>query len=98
MGLAGSSAGAMALCTSCPLPEQGAPLPTVWGRGLGPLRSFGLAVHTATRPEEWLADVVERAPVPVVAVDDAAALVLSPAEVPLAVGDGRIRRFDADRP
>jgi cyanophycinase len=98
MGLAGSSAGAMVLSTNCLLPEEGADEPTNWGRGLGPLRSFGLAVHAASRPEAWLAGILASAPVPVVALDDAAGLVMTSAEPPLAVGEGRIRRFDPDAP
>src|SRR4051794_31312781 len=42
--LAGSSAGAMALCTYCLTPTPGADMPTVWTPGLGPIAGFGLAV------------------------------------------------------
>src|SRR5260221_10814937 len=47
--LAGSSAGAMALCADCLLPEAGADKPTVWSQGLGPVAGIGLAVHASSR-------------------------------------------------
>jgi hypothetical protein len=91
MALAGSSAGAMALCRHCLVPRPGDDKPTVWDEGLGPLERFGLAVHASTRPVEWLARVVASAPVPVVALDDATGLILRPARPPSKIGSGAVR-------
>lgn len=98
MGLAGSSAGAMALCERCLFAEEGADVPTRWGRGLGPLRSVALAVHAATRPPGWLEEVVATAPVDVVAIDDGAGVVLEPAHPPVVIGEGAARRHGVTTP
>jgi hypothetical protein len=89
--IAGSSAGAMALCRSCLVPEPGADAPTRWTPGLGPLERFGLAVHAASRPAGWLDMVTETAPVPVVALDDATGIILRPGLEPIVVGPGSAR-------
>jgi cyanophycinase-like exopeptidase len=89
MVLAGASAGAMALCRHCLVPRPGHDKPTVWDRGLGPLERFGLAVHAATRPAEWVAGVAASAPVPVVAIDDATGVLLAPGGAPRVIGPGR---------
>lgn len=88
--LAGSSAGAMALCEDCLLPERGADVPTVWSRGLGPLKGMALAVHASSRPERWLEDVSSRAPCPVVVLDDGVGILLRPGSPPRAAGSGGI--------
>jgi cyanophycinase len=91
MGLAGSSAGAMALCERCLFADPGEDLPKHWGRGLGPLRSIAVAPHAATRPEEWLGEVVARSHAGVIALDDGAALLLVPGHSPRAMGEANIR-------
>src|SRR5205807_6734553 len=45
LSLAGSSAGAMALCTHSLVPEPGDRRPTQWRPGLGPIERVALAVH-----------------------------------------------------
>lgn len=87
--IAGSSAGAMALCRSCCEPEEGAHVPTRWSEGLGPLERFALAVHATTRPREWLRRLATNAPVPLVALDDGVGLLLRPGRSPAVVGEGR---------
>jgi cyanophycinase len=94
MGLAGSSAGAMALHEHCLFAEPGSSLPTTWGRGLGPMRSCAAAVHATSRPEDWIGDIHERAPVPLLILDDAAGMLMAPAEPPLAFGGGRVYRTE----
>ena len=89
MGLAGASAGAMALSRHCLVPTPGADKPTVWDRGLGPLERFGLAVHAATRPKEWVHGVASTAPVPVVAIDDGIGVLLAAGSAPQVIGEGR---------
>ncbi|MFN2545037.1 MAG: Type 1 glutamine amidotransferase-like domain-containing protein [Actinomycetota bacterium] len=89
LAIAGSSAGAMALCASCLEPSPGADVPTNWSKGLGPLSGCALGVHAASRPPEWLQQVVTTAPVPVVAIDDATGLILRPGIAPRVVGAGR---------
>lgn len=84
--IGGSSAGAMALCTHCLTPLPGANAPTVWCEGLGPLERFALAVHAASRPREWLEEVSSTAPVPVIALDDEAGMILRPGDPPRIVG------------
>jgi hypothetical protein len=91
--LAGSSAGAMVLCDDCLVPRPGADVPTVWSRGLGPLGGFALAVHASSRGKDWLEDVSRATPCPVVALDDAAGIVLRPGAPPRAAGRGGIRRI-----
>jgi cyanophycinase len=87
--LAGSSAGAMALCRQSLSPEPGASRPTRWTEGLGPIERFALAVHARTAPEEWLDLVEQTAPVPVIALDEGVGLLLQ-AEQPVRVlGKGR---------
>ncbi len=98
MGLAGSSAGAMALCERCLFADPGDELPNHWGRGLGPLRSIAIAPHAATRSEEWLAEVVARSPSGVVALDDGAALILVPGQAPSVMGDANVRALPAGSP
>jgi cyanophycinase len=98
MGLAGSSAGAMALCERCLFADPGDDLPRHWGRGLGPVRSIAVAPHAATRPEEWLEDVVARSSASVIALDDGAALILEPRQAPTVMGDARIRALPAGSP
>jgi hypothetical protein len=88
MALAGSSAGAMALSRHCLLPEPGSDLPTSWGRGLGPLSSFALAVHASTRPNEWLRGIGDEAPVPLLALDDDVGMLIEPGGTPRLFGDG----------
>lgn len=94
-GLAGASAGAMALCRDCLIPEEGADRPTRWVRGLGPLRGFGLAVHATSRPKAWVAEVARAAPCPVVAIDDFTGLVVTRGRAPNVVGPGRAWVADA---
>jgi cyanophycinase len=89
--LAGSSAGAMALCEATLVPEPGADLPATWSRGLGPLRGMALAVHADERPASWLDDVARRAPCPVVAMDAGSGLLLDPSGPPRAVRADGIR-------
>lgn len=90
MGLAGSSAGAMALCERCLFPTEGDDVPTTWGRGLGPLRNFALAVHSSSRPEDWLERVASTTPVPLMQLDDGCGLLLAPGEPPLVFGGGAV--------
>jgi cyanophycinase-like exopeptidase len=93
MALAGSSAGAMALCERCLFAGEGEDVPTRWGRGLGPLRSMALAVHASTRPPAWLAEIVASAPVDVVAIDDGAGVLLEPGRPPTPIGEGSVQRY-----
>jgi hypothetical protein len=87
--LAGSSAGAMALCRWCLVPEPGARRPTRWASGLGPLEGLALAVHARTAPASWLAAVAESAPVPLLALDDGVGVLLRPGRPPVVAGEGR---------
>jgi hypothetical protein len=89
--LAGSSAGAMALCEHSLVPRPGDDKPTRWDRGLGPLSGVALAVHASSRPDVWLESVARAAPVPVVALDDATGVVLRVGKTPAVVGPGRAR-------
>ncbi|HZB00801.1 MAG TPA: Type 1 glutamine amidotransferase-like domain-containing protein [Actinomycetota bacterium] len=98
LGLAGSSAGAMALCERCLFAEEGAEAPTRWGRGLGPLRSMALAVHASSRPERWLAEVATTAPVDLIAMDEGTSILLEAGRPPAILGDGRVRRHAAPAP
>jgi cyanophycinase-like exopeptidase len=98
MGLAGSSAGAMALWERCLFADEGSAVPTRWGRGLGPLRSSALAVHASSRPASWLEEVVASAPVDVVAMDDGMGVLLEAGRTPALVGDGEVRRFPSAGP
>jgi len=91
MALAGSSAGAMALCRNSLVPQRGDRRPTQWEKGLGPIERVALAVHAATAPESWLAHVKETAPVPAVALDDAVGVLLRPGARPTVAGNGDVR-------
>jgi cyanophycinase len=90
-GLAGSSAGAMALCRDCLVPVPGADKPTRWAAGLGPLSCVGLAVHVRTRPKQWLDEIAASAPAPVLAIDDATGVLLRAGTEPGVYGAGRAR-------
>jgi hypothetical protein len=91
MSLAGSSAGAMALCRHSLVPEPGDRRPTRWEQGLGPMERVALAVHARSAPEEWLQHVRETASVPVVALDEGVGVVLVHGQKPVVAGDGRAR-------
>jgi len=94
--LAGSSAGAMALCRHSLVPEPGDQRPTRWQPGLGPIERVALAVHARSAPQEWLRHVLETAPVPVVALDEGVGVVLVSGEKPVIAGDGRARVLGTD--
>jgi cyanophycinase-like exopeptidase len=87
--LAGSSAGAMALCRHALTPVPGAHRPTRWSEGLGPIERVGLAVHAKGRSGEWLEQVASTSPVPLVALDDGVGLLLRHGERAAVAGDGR---------
>ena len=87
--LAGSSAGAMALCRNSLVPEPGDRRPSHWVTGLGPVERVALAVHAKTAPAEWLRHVRSTAPVPVVALDEGVGAVLTANAKPVVAGDGR---------
>jgi hypothetical protein len=89
MALAGSSAGAMALCIHAMVPRPGDRRPMVWDRGLGPIDGAGLAVHARTASPEWLAHVKSTAPVTPVALDEGVGVVLRAGAEPIVAGDGR---------
>lgn len=89
-GLCGASAGAMALCSHTLVPREGDFLPTVWSRGIGPVRDLALAVHASSRPRAWLERVAREAPVPVLALDDHTGLILAPGEPPRVAGPGEV--------
>jgi cyanophycinase len=91
MSLAGSSAGAMALCAHSLVPDPGDRRPSRWERGLGPIERVALAVHAKSAPDEWLRRVMESAPVPVVALDEGVGVVLAHGREPVVAGDGRAR-------
>jgi hypothetical protein len=88
MHLAGSSAGAMALCghaigaCTCTNPTH------EWGDGLGPISGIGLAVHADRRDPAWLADLPTRAPVPVVAMDEGNGMIVQSGQPLQLVGAG----------
>lgn len=86
--LAGSSAGAMALCRHSLEPRPGDRMPTHWTEGLGPIERVALAVHAQNRPKEWLEAVAAGAPVPIVALDDGVGLVLRPDSPVTVAGEG----------
>ena len=88
--LAGSSAGAMALCRHSLEPRAGDRVPTHWTDGLGPIERVGLAVHARNRPREWLEKIAATAPVPLVALDDGVGVVLRSGEDPFVAGDGNV--------
>jgi cyanophycinase len=90
MSLAGSSAGAMALCLHSLEPRPGDRVPTHWTEGLGPVERVGLAVHARNRPREWLSKIASTAPVPLVALDDGVGVVLRSGEEPVVAGDGNV--------
>ncbi|GAC1414653.1 MAG: hypothetical protein NVSMB57_10210 [Actinomycetota bacterium] len=91
MTLAGSSAGAMALCEHCLVPNPGDRQPTRWTAGLGPLANIGVAVHATSRSEQWLRSVAESARWPVVALHDATGVILRADAEPLVAGPGTVR-------
>lgn len=87
-GLAGSSAGAMALCAHCMIPRPGDVRPTTWGSGLGPIQHVGLAVHASSRPDGWMRGMAEKGVVPLLAIEDSTGVLLRPGQAPLTVGPG----------
>ncbi len=87
-GLAGSSAGAMALCRACTVRGGSKDGPATWSSGLGPLERFAVAAHASSRPRAWLDQIATSAPVPVIALDDRTGIVLLPGRRTLAVGPG----------
>lgn len=91
MSLAGSSAGAMALCRHTMVPDPGDRRPSRWDDGLGPIERVALAVHARSASTEWLSRVRETAPVPVVALDEGVGVVLTTGAKPVVAGDGRAR-------
>ena len=94
--IAGSSAGAMALCRRCLVPRPGDRVPTVWSEGLGPLERVALAVHASSRPPEWLRAVARDAPAHLLALDDATGVVLQAGRPPRVAGPGDVRICTAD--
>lgn len=94
--LAGSSAGAMALCRHALEPEPGASRPTNWSEGLGPIERISLAVHAGSAPKEWLAYVAATAPVPAVALDEGVGLLMQAGTPVQMLGQGRA--WVLDRP
>jgi hypothetical protein len=91
MALAGSSAGAMALCAHSMVPDPGDRRPSRWETGLGPVHRVALAVHARSASEDWLTMVRETAPVPVVALDEGVGVVLRSGAEPVVAGEGRAR-------
>jgi hypothetical protein len=92
--LAGSSAGAMALCTYTLVPTPGATAPSRWTtEGFGPLERTALAVHAKSRSDEWLELVAAAKPegVQLVALDDDAGILLRPGAPAEVIGPGRAR-------
>ena len=89
MTLAGSSAGAMTMCSHTMVPDPGDRRPSRWDRGMGPIARVGLAVHARSASETWLHHVKDTAPVPVVALDEGVGVVLKPGASPEFAGDGR---------
>jgi hypothetical protein len=89
-GLAGSSAGAMNLCTHVLTPETGARVPTMWTQGAGVIDTFAVAVHASSRSKEWLEKVARDAPVPLVALADTAGVILRKGVAPGIFGDAWI--------
>lgn len=87
-GLAGSSAGAMALCSHSLVPRPGDTVPTVWSEGLGIVQGIGVAVHASSRPDAWIRQVATDAPVPLLALDDHTGLILRPNADPEVIGPG----------
>ena len=87
--LAGSSAGAMALCRHSLEPVPGANRPTRWSGGLGPIERVALAVHARTAAKEWLDHVATTAPVPVIALDEGVGLLLRSERPVDVLGEGR---------
>lgn len=87
-GLAGSSAGAMALSVYCLTPEAGATVPTKWSAGIGPIETAALAVHASSRSREWLHKVARAAPVPLLALDDKTGVILRETGISSVTGPG----------
>lgn len=75
-GIAGSSAGAMALCPHVQVPRPGASVPTEWTPGVGPIETFTVAVHASSRPRAWLDEAARNAPLPLIALDDNAGVIV----------------------
>ena len=92
--LAGSSAGAMALCADAQTPGPGDRVPTQWGAGLGPLRGVAVAVHANERPHAWLKQSAASAPCPLVAMDNDTGIILRAGADPIVAGPGRIAVVD----
>jgi len=88
--IAGSSAGAMVLCARTLVPDAGARVPTTWTDGVGPVDDFALAVHASSRSKGWLMQIARTAPVPVVALADAAGAILRNGSAPEMLGDAWI--------
>ena len=86
-GLAGSSAGAMNLCSHVLTPEPGARVPTRWSDGEGVIDAFAVAVHASSRSNEWLVTVARNAPAPVVALADSAGVIMRNGRPPEIFGD-----------
>jgi cobyrinic acid a,c-diamide synthase len=86
-GLAGSSAGAMNLCTHLLTPEPGANVPTTWTEGVGVIEEFAVAVHASSRSKDWLENVARNAPIPVVALADTAGMILQKNQGPEIFGN-----------
>lgn len=91
--LAGSSAGAMMLCSraigacTCSDPQH------EWGDGLGPVDGIGLAVHADQRDKEWLAHLPTTTGQPVIAMEEGTGIILDPGVAPRTVGRGRVWRL-----
>lgn len=60
------------------------------------MSGFGLAVHAASRPRDWLREVARSAPAPVVAMDDDAGMLLAPGAGVRTLGDGRVWVVDSE--
>lgn len=91
LSLAGSSAGAMALCRHTLVPEPGDRRPSRWETGLGPIERLALAVHARSAPTGWLEHVNKTAPVSVVGLDEGVGVVLAAGAKPVVAGEGRAR-------
>lgn len=93
MMLAGSSAGAMMLCShaigacTCSNPNH------EWGDGLGPVEGIGLAVHADRRDRAWLERLPKTTQEPVIAMEEGTGIILDPGVAPRTVGRGRVWRL-----
>lgn len=90
MTIAGSSAGAMALCEHCLVPNPGDTAPSRWTAGLGPVAGIGVAVHASSRSETWMNSIRSDASWPVVALDDATGVLLRHDAEPEVAGPGTV--------